>query len=89
MKRSRVTLAITDAAAIAALRASPSITADARPGMRRTRKPSVRQAAPGTATRSRLRASASRLVTCSPRESIPRTQRTVTATLAAARITIG
>ena len=38
----------------------------ARPRQLGTRKPSVRQAAPGTATRSRLRASASRLVTCRP-----------------------
>jgi hypothetical protein len=82
-------LATTDAAAIAALRASPSITARCSTRHCGTLNPSVRQIAPGTATRSRLRASAARLVTCNPLQSIPRTQRTVTATLRAARTTTG
>ena len=56
---------------------------------RGTENPSTRQIAPGTATRSRLRARAARLVTWRPRASIPRTQRTVTATPAAARTTRG
>ena len=84
-----MTLATTEAAAIAALRASPSITAWWATEQLGTENPSTRQAAPGTATRSRLRASAARLVTCSPRASIPRAQRTVTATRAAARTTSG
>ena len=83
-----MTFATTEAAAIAALRASPSITARWATELG-TENPSTRQAAPGTATRSRLRASAARLVTCRPRASIPRAQRTVTATRAAASTTSG
>ncbi len=91
MQRSRVTFAITEAAAIAALVESPWITGRCSSRHSRTGKPSVRQTTSSTplATRSRLRPSAPRLVTWSPRESIPRTQRTVTATRATARITAG
>ena len=89
MYRSLVTLATTEAAAIAALLSIAVDHGAVRDRASGTEKPSTRQAAPGTATRSRLRASAARLVTCRPRASIPRTQRTVTATRAAARTTAG
>ena len=81
MKRSRVTLAMIEAAAIAALVASPSTTA-------RCSKPEVGdREAVGQAERARharrrssASRSAARFVLCRPRSSIPRTQRETTAT---------
>ena len=89
MKRSRVTLARIDAAAIAADFASPSITARCSKPKSATGKPSVRHSVPGTATRISDSRSAARLVLCSPRLSIPITQRETIALLVAARRTIG
>src|SRR3954451_18761587 len=53
------------------------------------RKPSTRQMASSRATHFRAVRSASRLVLCRPRESMPRTQRTTIDDLAAARSTSG
>src|SRR5215207_1769439 len=89
MKRSRVTLAITEAAAIAALVASPPTTARCSNPVGGTGKPSLRHSAPGRATRASTSESAARFVLCNPRSSMPRTQREVTATLQAARSTFG
>jgi hypothetical protein len=89
MKRSRVTLAITDAAAIAALVASPPTTGRWSNPVSGTGKPSDRHRQPSTPTRRSMSLNAARLVLCSPRSSIPRTQREVTATAVAARSTRG
>ncbi len=61
------------------------------PGSRAEQKPSTRQvvAPMGGSSRSRAPARASMLVTCRPRLSIPRTQRTTTLTRAAAPSTLG
>ena len=88
MKRSRVTFAITDAAAIAALVASPPTTGRCSKPVGGTGKPSERQSSPTRHAAQRVR-SAARFVLCSPRSSIPRTQRDVTATGVAARSTRG
>ena len=81
MKRSRVTLAITDAAAIAAdvrVAADDRALVEARGRDREAVGQAQRAGRPprGAACRD----SAARLVLCSPRSSIPRTQREVTAT---------
>ena len=89
MKRSRVTFAITEAAAIAALVASPPTTGRCSKPVGGTGKPSERQRQPSRPTRLSTSDSAARLVLCSPRSSIPRTQRDVTATHVAARSTRG
>src|SRR3954447_21690930 len=89
MKRSRVTLAITEAAAMAAEVASPPTTWRWSKPVAGTGKPSDKQMAPGTATRFKVSDRAARLVLCRPRESIPRTQREVTETRTAARRTRG
>ena len=89
MKRSRVTLAMTEAAAIAALVASPPTTARCSKPVGGTGKPSDRQSEPSQPTRRSVSDSAARLVLCRPRSSIPRTQREVTATRVAARSTRG
>src|ERR671915_227219 len=75
MYRSRLTLASTDAAAIAALRQSPSITARCSKPKAGTLNPSTRQTVPSRATPSRADRSASRFVLWRPRLSIPPTQR--------------
>ena len=67
MKRSRVTLATIEAAAIAALVASPSTTARCWSPRSGTRKPSTRHSEPGTATRTSASCRAARLVRCRPR----------------------
>ena len=89
MKRSRVTFATIDAAAIAALVASPSTIARCGCSNSRDRE-AVEQAhhlAGDARAWRRARASrrAARLVLCSPRASIPRTQRETTTTRAALR----
>ena len=89
MKRSRVTLAITEDAAIAADVASPPTTGRCSKPVAGTGKPSDRQRQPSTPTRRSTSLSAARFVTCRPRSSIPRTQREVTATLVAIRRTRG
>src|SRR3954471_1382507 len=82
---------MTEAAAIAALVASPLTTRRCGTGQRGRRKPSTRQIASlsGGASRSSASARASMLVTCSPRRSIPAAQRTTTLTRSAARSTHG
>src|SRR3954447_16179144 len=82
---------MTEAAAIAALVASPLTTRRCGTAQRGRRKPSTRQiASPSVgASRSSASESASRLVTCSPRRSIPAAQRTTTLTRSAARSTHG
>src|SRR5215207_6957876 len=75
MERSRLTFASTEAAAIAALRQSPSITARCSKPNSGTLNPSTRQTVPGTATPSSAVRRASRFVLWSPRLSMPRTQR--------------
>ena len=74
---------------MAALRQSPSITARCSCSNGGTSKPSTRQTVPGHATASSAERSASRFVTCRPRESIPRTQRVTMVDRAAARMTSG
>jgi imidazolonepropionase-like amidohydrolase len=81
--------ATTEAAAIAALRASPSITACWGWPSSGSSKPSTRHRHSGTATRARQSRSAARFVTCRPRSSIPCAQRDVTATRTAACSTSG
>ena len=89
MNRSRVTFAITEAAAIAALVASPPTTGRCSNPVGGTGNPSERQRQPSTPTRRSMSLSAARLVLCSPRSSMPRTHREVTATAVAARSTRG
>ena len=89
MYRSLVTFATTEAAAIAALLASPSTTALCSTSQRGSVNPSTRQTASSTATWARQSASAARLVTWRPRASIPLAHRAVTATRDAAFITLG
>ena len=80
-----VSLAITDAAAIAALLASPPITARCSCPTPATENPSLRQTDPSQQTRESASRSAARFVTCRPRASIPGAHREITATLAAIR----
>jgi hypothetical protein len=89
MKRSRVTFAMTEAAAIAALVASPPTTGRCSNPVAGTGKPSDRHRQPSTPTRRKTSDSAARLVLWSPRSSMPRTQREVIATAVAARRTRG
>src|SRR5919206_3533654 len=89
MNRSRDTLARIDAAAIAALVASPSTIARCSWPNAGTEKPSTRHSVPGRATRISASRSAARFVRCSPRPSIPRTQRETMLTLVAVRRTTG
>src|ERR1700751_4508014 len=76
---------MTDAAAIAALLASPSTTARWSCPVAPIRNPSLRQMQPSHATLERASRRAARLVTCSPRASIPGAHRDTIATLAAFR----
>src|SRR5215207_6933877 len=69
MKRSRVTFAITEAAAIAALVASPPTTGRCSKPVGGTGKPSDRHRQSSQATRASTSLSAARLVLCSPRSS--------------------
>src|SRR5436190_18229887 len=89
MNLSRLTFATIDAAAIAALVASPSTMARCSWPNSGTRKPSTRQRHPGWATRSSASRSAARFVRWSPRTSIPLAQRDTTATRAAVLRTTG
>jgi hypothetical protein len=89
MNRSRETLATTEAAAIAALVASPPTTARWSNPVGGTGNPSDRHRQPEQPTRRSMSLSAARFVLCSPRSSIPRTHRDVTATRDAIRSTRG
>ena len=90
MKRSRVTFAITDAAAIAALVASPPTTARCSKPVGGTGNPSDRHSALVLPDAPQHVARARRGSSCAgPRSSIPRTQREVIATRDAARSTFG
>src|SRR3954470_14337766 len=89
MKRSRVTLARIDAAAIAALVASPSTIGRCSKPNSGTGNPSMRQSVPGRATPMSASRNAARFVRCRPRPSMPRTQRETMLTLTAVRSTSG
>ncbi len=89
MNRSRATFASTDAPAIAALCESPPTTARCSIPKSGTRKPSTRHSASSGATCISAWRSAARLVLCSPRASMPRTQRDTITAFAAARMTSG
>src|SRR3954447_12709605 len=89
MNRSRVTLARIEAAAIAALVASPSTIGRCSKPNSGTGKPSMRHSVPGRATPMSASRSAARLVRCRPRPSMPRTQRETMLTLTAVRMTTG
>ena len=83
MYRSRVSLAITDAAAIAAEVESPPITARCANPRSPSAKPSDRQMQSSRATPNSASRRAARLVTCRPRSSIPGAQRETMRTLTA------
>src|SRR5579862_8084040 len=85
MYRSRVSLAITDAAAIAALLPSPPTTAIWSWPRAATGNPSLRQMQPGQATLASASRRAARLVLCRPRESMPGAHRETITTFAAGR----
>ena len=85
MSRSRVTLAMIDAAAIAALVPSPPMIARCSRSSG-TRKPSDRSSAPGGASSPRsARASAARFARCTPRRSTSQAGATITLTRVAQR----
>src|SRR5580704_1231874 len=85
MYRSRVSLAMTEAAAIAALLASPSTTARWSWPVARTGKPSLKQMQPAHATFASASWSAARFVLWRPRASIPGAHRDTIATFVARR----
>src|SRR3954454_23156351 len=89
MKRSRVTLARMEAAAIAALVASPSTIGRCSKPNSGTGKPSIRQSVSGRATPMSASRRAARFVRCRPRPSMPRTHRETMLTLTAVRSTTG